>query len=203
MFFKTNSPPRTCRSWWRRTHRSWWRCRSRAGRTRGRRLDGWKIAGADVAASSSFGRSWLADYFFSPSGTAGMVSEPHRHCVVSCSSSPPSPLERHPPRREDRGEPGGRVTAGEDGEHCRSGFTTLPPVPLPEQYRCGSFVGGAQIARGVGYPRIRWTRGFTWFRSPERNTLRPRENGVVLLCLSAQLRSSSVYLCVCVCVFVS
>jgi hypothetical protein len=29
---------------------------------------------------------------------------------------------------------------------CRSGFTTLPPVPLLEQYRCGSFVGGAQIA---------------------------------------------------------
>jgi hypothetical protein len=28
---------------------------------------------------------------------------------------------------------------------CRSGFTTLPPVPLLEQYRCGSFVGGAQI----------------------------------------------------------
>jgi hypothetical protein len=26
---------------------------------------------------------------------------------------------------------------------CRSGFTTLPLVPLPEQYRCGSFVGGA------------------------------------------------------------
>jgi hypothetical protein len=23
--------------------------------------------------------------------------------------------------------------------------------------RCGSFVGGAQIARGVGYPGIRWT----------------------------------------------
>jgi hypothetical protein len=40
---------------------------------------------------------------------------------------------------------------------CRSGFTTLPPVPLLEQYRCGSFVGGAQIARGVGYPGIRWT----------------------------------------------
>jgi hypothetical protein len=57
------------------------------------------------------------------------------------------------------------------------------------------FVGGTQIAQGVGYQRIRWTRGFTWFRSPERNTLRPRENVVVLLCLSARLRSS--FLCVC------
>jgi hypothetical protein len=56
--------------------------------------------------------------------------------------------------------------------------------------RCGSFVGGAQIARGVGYPGIRWTRGFTWFGPPERNTLRPRVKGVVLLCLSARLRSS-------------
>jgi hypothetical protein len=74
--------------------------------------------------------------------------------------------------------------------HCRSGFTTLPPVPLPEQYRCGSFVGGAQIARGVGYPEIRWTRRFMWFGPPERNTLRPRVKRVVLLCLSAQLRSS-------------
>jgi hypothetical protein len=83
---------------------------------------------------------------------------------------------------------------------CRSGFTTLPPVPLQEQYRYGSFVGGAQIARGVGYERIRWTRGFTWFGPPERNTLRPRENEVVLLCLSARLRSLFVYLCVCVCV---
>jgi hypothetical protein len=78
----------------------------------------------------------------------------------------------------------------------------LSPVSLQEQYRCGSFVRGAQIARGVGYEGIRWTRRFTWFRPPERNTLRPWENGVVLLCLSARLRSSFVYLCVCVCVCV-
>jgi hypothetical protein len=56
--------------------------------------------------------------------------------------------------------------------------------------RYGSFVGGAQIARGVGYPGIRRTRRFTWFGSPERNTLRPRVNGVVLLYFSARLRSS-------------
>jgi hypothetical protein len=74
--------------------------------------------------------------------------------------------------------------------NCRSGFTTLPPVPPLEQYRCGSFVGGAQIAQGVGYRGIRRTRGFTWFGPPERNTLRSRVNGVVLLCLSARLRSS-------------
>jgi hypothetical protein len=60
--------------------------------------------------------------------------------------------------------------------------------------RCGSFVGGAQIAQGVGYQRIRWTRGFTWFRPPERNTLHPRVNGVVLLCLSVRLKSRGPFL---------
>jgi hypothetical protein len=70
---------------------------------------------------------------------------------------------------------------------CRSGFTTLPPVSLQEQYHCGSFVGGAQIAQGVGYQGIWWTQRFTWFGPPERNTLRPWVNGVVLLCLSARL----------------
>jgi hypothetical protein len=74
--------------------------------------------------------------------------------------------------------------------HCRSGFTTFSPVSSLEQYRCGSFVGGAQIAQGVGYQGIRRTQGFTWFGPPERNTLRPQVNGVVLLCLSARLRSS-------------
>jgi hypothetical protein len=66
-------------------------------------------------------------------------------------------------------------------------------------YRCDSFVGGAQIAQGVGYQGIRWTRGFTWFRPPEHNTLRPWVNGVVLLCLSARLRSSLFSLSVRVC----
>jgi hypothetical protein len=66
--------------------------------------------------------------------------------------------------------------------------------------RCGSFVGGAQITQGVGYQGIRWTRGFTWFGLPERNTLRPRVNGVVLLCLSVRLKSMCPFLCLCVCV---
>jgi hypothetical protein len=69
--------------------------------------------------------------------------------------------------------------------------------------RCGSFVGGAQIAQSVGYGGIRWTRGFTWFGPPERNTLRPWVNGVVLLCLSVRLKSPSAFLSVCVCVSVS
>jgi hypothetical protein len=55
--------------------------------------------------------------------------------------------------------------------------------------RCGSFVREVQIAQGVGYQGIRWTRGFTWFGPPERNTLRPQVNGVVLLCLSVRLKS--------------
>jgi hypothetical protein len=86
-------------------------------------------------------------------------------------------------------------------EICRNGFTTLPLVPLLEQYRCGSFVGGAQVARGVGYQGTQWTRRFTWFGPPERNTLRPRVKGVVLLCLSARLRSSLFSPPVCACVW--
>jgi hypothetical protein len=62
--------------------------------------------------------------------------------------------------------------------------------------RCGSFVGGAQIAQGVGYEGIRWTRGFTWFGPSEHNTLRPRVNGVVLLCLSVRLKSPCHFSCV-------
>jgi hypothetical protein len=62
--------------------------------------------------------------------------------------------------------------------------------------RCGSFVGGAQIAQGVGYEGIRWTRGFMWFGPSERNTLRPRVNGVVLLCLSVRLKSPGPFPCV-------
>jgi hypothetical protein len=72
---------------------------------------------------------------------------------------------------------------------CRSGFTILPPVSLQEQYRCGSFVGGGFGLLGASYEGIRWTRGFTWFGPPERNTLRPRAKGVVLMCLNARLRS--------------
>jgi hypothetical protein len=64
----------------------------------------------------------------------------------------------------------------------------------------GSFIGGAQITQCVGYEEIQWTRGFTWFGSSECNTLRPRVNGVVLLCLSVRLKSPGPFSCVCVCV---
>jgi hypothetical protein len=47
--------------------------------------------------------------------------------------------------------------------------------------RCDSFVGEGFGLLVVGYERTWWTPRFTWFGSPERNTLRPRENGVVLL----------------------
>jgi hypothetical protein len=67
----------------------------------------------------------------------------------------------------------------------RSGFTTLPPVPLQEQYRCGSFVGGGFGLLVASYEEIRWTRRFMWFGPTEHNTLCPRVKGVVLLCLSA------------------
>jgi hypothetical protein len=73
-------------------------------------------------------------------------------------------------------------------------------LPL-EQYRYGSFVGGGFGLLVASYEGIRWTRGFMWFGPSERNTLRPRVNRVILLCLSARLRSSlfspSVRACVC------
>jgi hypothetical protein len=69
--------------------------------------------------------------------------------------------------------------------------------------RCGSFVGGRFDLLVASYEGIRWTRGFTWFGPPERNILRPRVNGVVLLCLSARLRSSLFSLCQPVCVWSS
>jgi hypothetical protein len=59
--------------------------------------------------------------------------------------------------------------------------------------RCGSFVGEDF---GLLVARIRWTRAFMWFRPPERNTLRLRVNGVVLLCLSVRLKSPGPFLCV-------
>jgi hypothetical protein len=43
--------------------------------------------------------------------------------------------------------------------------------------RCGSFV---EKGFGLLIVSSRWTREFTWFGPPERNTLHPRENGVVL-----------------------
>jgi hypothetical protein len=63
--------------------------------------------------------------------------------------------------------------------------------------RCGSFIGGDFSLLVASYEGIRWTRGFTWFGSPERNTLRLRVNRVVLLCLSVRLKSPGPFLCVC------
>jgi hypothetical protein len=83
---------------------------------------------------------------------------------------------------------------------CQSGFTIFSSVSLLEQYRCGFFVGGGFGLLVASYEGIRWTQIFTGFRPPERNTLRPRVNEVVLLCLSARLRRFvllSVSVCVC------
>jgi hypothetical protein len=42
----------------------------------------------------------------------------------------------------------------------------------------GSLIGGTKAlnAQCISYEGTQWTRGFTWFGPPERNTLRPREN---------------------------
>jgi hypothetical protein len=46
--------------------------------------------------------------------------------------------------------------------------------------RCDSFAGKVFSLLVVSSRWTRWTRWFTWFGLPERNTLRPRENWVVL-----------------------
>jgi hypothetical protein len=58
--------------------------------------------------------------------------------------------------------------------------------------RCGSFVGGGFGLLIASYEGIRSIRGFTWFGPLERNILRPRVNGVLLVCLSVRLKSLSV-----------
>jgi hypothetical protein len=62
----------------------------------------------------------------------------------------PWPRRRHrptagPPPAADPPPPRPPLYSENPHQRCRSGFTTLPPVSLLEQYRCGSFVGGAQI----------------------------------------------------------
>jgi hypothetical protein len=47
--------------------------------------------------------------------------------------------------------------------------------------RYGSFIGEGFGLLVLGYGRTQWIPRFTWFGPPERNTLRPRENEVVLL----------------------
>jgi hypothetical protein len=46
---------------------------------------------------------------------------------------------------------------------------------------CGSFIGEGFGLLVVRYGWTRWIRRFMWFGSLKRNTLRSRENGVVLL----------------------
>jgi hypothetical protein len=46
---------------------------------------------------------------------------------------------------------------------------------------CGSLIGKGFSLLVVSYWWTRWTQRFTWFRPLEHNTLRPRENWVVLL----------------------
>jgi hypothetical protein len=70
------------------------------------------LSGGAASLPSSFGRSWLAES--SLRGAVGIVAKQHRRCIISCTPTLPSTIER-PPRREDRGELGDRVGTGEDG----------------------------------------------------------------------------------------
>jgi hypothetical protein len=45
----------------------------------------------------------------------------------------------------------------------------------------GSFIGEGFGLLVLVYGRTQWIPRFTWFEPPERNTIRPRENEVVLL----------------------
>jgi hypothetical protein len=72
---------------------------------------------------------------------------------------------------------------------------TLPLVPLQEQPAVVLLLEGGFGLLVASYEGIQWTRGFTWFGPPGRNTLRPRMNGVVLLCLSVRLKSLSPGVC--------
>jgi hypothetical protein len=56
----------------------------------------------------------------------------------------------------------------------RSGFTTLPPVSLLDQYRCGSFVRGAQIAEELA---IREYGGHQDLRGLVRRSVIPYVHG--------------------------
>jgi hypothetical protein len=47
--------------------------------------------------------------------------------------------------------------------------------------RCGSFIGERFGLLVTSYGWTQWTWRFMWFEPPKRNTLRPRENWVVLL----------------------
>jgi hypothetical protein len=55
--------------------------------------------------------------------------------------------------------------------------------------RGGSLIGGTKTldAQCVSYEGTQWTRGFMWFRSPERNPLRPRENESCIVVYVIQL----------------
>jgi hypothetical protein len=50
-----------------------------------------------------------------------------------------------------------------------------------EAVRCDSFVGGDFGLLVTSYVWTQWIRRFMWFEPSEHNTLRPRENWVVLL----------------------
>jgi hypothetical protein len=53
----------------------------------------------------------------------------------------------------------------------------------------GSLIGGTKTlhAQCVSYEGTRWIWGFTWFRSLDRNTLRPPENESCIVVYAIQL----------------
>jgi hypothetical protein len=87
-----------------------------------------------------------------PRWPAPSSSSPHQPAppLQAPPTARPWPRRRHrptagPPPAADPPPPRPPLYSENPHQRCRSGFTTLPPVSLLEQYRCGSFVGGAQI----------------------------------------------------------
>jgi hypothetical protein len=71
-------------------------------------------------------------------------------------------------------------------------FYDTSPVTATKAAHEGFLIGRTKTfnAQGVSYEGTRWTQEFTWFGSPERNTLRPQENVsccIVMCCSSLEL----------------
>jgi hypothetical protein len=58
-------------------------------------------------------------------------------------------------------------------------FYNTSPNTATRAAHGGSLTGGTKDldTQGISYQRTQWTRGFTWYEPPERNTLRPWDNG--------------------------
>jgi hypothetical protein len=62
-------------------------------------------------------------------------------------------------------------------------FNDTSPDIATRAARGGSLIGGVKTL----HAQARWTRWFTWFKPPERNTLHPRKNESCIAVCAVQL----------------